>query len=54
MAPLRATLFARQMSMEGTGRVMRFMRFADVADVEEAAVELAEVVRSWCRFVAGG
>ncbi len=39
--------------MEGTGRAVRFMRFADVAEVEARADELAEVVRAWCAFVAG-
>jgi hypothetical protein len=40
--------------MEGTGRAVRFMRFADVADVEAQADELTEVVRAWCAFAARG
>ena len=40
--------------MEGTGRAVRFMRFADVAEVEARADELADVVRAWCAFVARG
>jgi uncharacterized protein YceH (UPF0502 family) len=40
--------------MEGTGRAVRFMRFADVAEVEAHADELAEVVRAWCAFSARG
>ena len=33
--------------LEGTGRAVRFMRFADVAEVEARAEELAEIVRAW-------
>jgi hypothetical protein len=40
--------------MEGTGRAVRFMRFADVAEVEACADELTRVVRAWCAFVSGG
>jgi hypothetical protein len=40
--------------MEGTGRAVRFMRFADVAEVEARSDELAEVARAWCAFAARG
>jgi hypothetical protein len=40
--------------LEGSGRAVRFMRFADLAEVEERAEELAEVVRAWCTFAAPG
>jgi hypothetical protein len=40
--------------MVGTGRAVRFMRFADVAEVESQAEELADVVRAWCAFAAHG
>ena len=36
--------------MEGTGRAVRFMRFADVAEVNARAEELAAAVRAWCAF----
>src|SRR5215471_15273180 len=38
--------------MEGTGRAVRFMRFADVPEVEACADELTAVVRAWCAFAA--
>ena len=38
--------------MEGTGRAVRFMRFADAAEVDAQADELTAVVRSWCSFAA--
>jgi hypothetical protein len=34
--------------LEGDGRLVRTMRFADVAEVEEAADELQAVIRAWC------
>jgi hypothetical protein len=40
--------------MEGTGRQVRFMRFADVAEVEACADELTDVVRAWCAFASKG
>jgi hypothetical protein len=40
--------------MEGTGRQVRSMRFADVADVEAHADELTDVVRAWCAFAERG
>lgn len=36
--------------LEGSGRGVRFMRFADAADVEAKAEELAGAVRAWCAF----
>jgi hypothetical protein len=38
--------------LEGSGRAVRFMRFADVAEVDARAEELAAVVRAWCAFAA--
>jgi len=38
--------------MEGEGRAVRFMRFADFAEVDARAEELAEIVRAWCAFAA--
>ena len=40
--------------MEGTGRQVRFMRFADAGEVDARAEELAEVVRAWCAFAERG
>jgi len=40
--------------MEGTGRQVRFMRFADVQEVDARAEELAAVVRAWCAFAERG
>lgn len=40
--------------MEGTGRQVRFMRLADVAEVDARADELADVVRAWCAFAERG
>lgn len=34
--------------MEGTGRQVRFMRFAEVAEVDARAAELGKVVKAWC------
>jgi hypothetical protein len=38
--------------IEGTGRAVRFMRFADVAHVDARASELTAVVRAWCAAMA--
>lgn len=38
--------------VEGTGRAVRFMRFADVAEVDALASELTEVARAWCATMA--
>ena len=40
--------------MEGTGRQVRFMRFASVEEVDARAEELAAVVRAWCAFAGRG
>ena len=34
--------------LEGDGRLVRVMRFADVGEVERAADELQAVIRAWC------
>jgi hypothetical protein len=36
--------------MEGTGRQVRFMRFANAEEVDARTDELAAVVRAWCAF----
>jgi len=38
--------------VEGTGRAVRFMRFADVAEVDTLAPELTQAVRAWCAAMA--
>ena len=38
--------------LEGTHPSARFMRFADVAEVEARADELAAITRAWCEMVA--
>jgi len=38
--------------MEGSGRAVRFMRFADVAEVNALAVELRKIVVAWCNLMA--
>lgn len=40
--------------MEGTGRQARYMRFADVGEVDARAGELADAVRAWCAFAERG
>ena len=35
-------------SLEGDGPTARFIRFADLAEVEERADELAAITRAWC------
>ncbi|MDQ3210151.1 MAG: hypothetical protein M3Q20_03075 [Actinomycetota bacterium] len=35
-------------SLEGDGPTARFMRFADLAEVEERADELTAITRAWC------
>ena len=37
-------------ALEGDGDTARVMRFADTADVEARADELAEVLRAWCAW----
>ena len=38
--------------MEGSGRAVRFMRFADVAEVDSRAAELGKVVVAWCDLMS--
>ena len=38
--------------IEGTGRAVRFMRFADAAEVDALASELTAVVGAWCAAMA--
>ncbi len=38
--------------MEGTGRQVRFMRFADVAEVDARAGELGTIVKAWCDLMS--
>jgi hypothetical protein len=38
--------------MEGTGRAVRFMRFADVAEVNARAAELGKIVVAWCDLMS--
>lgn len=40
--------------MEGSGRQVRFMRFASVEEIDACADELAAVVRAWCAFAERG
>ena len=39
--------------LEGDGPTARFMRFADLAEVEERAGELAAIARAWCQTRPG-
>lgn len=39
--------------LEGDGPTARFMRFADLAEVEDLAGELAAVTRAWCEMRSG-
>jgi hypothetical protein len=38
--------------VEGTGRAVRFMRFADVAEVNARAAELGRIVVAWCDLMS--
>ena len=38
--------------LEGSGPSARFMRFADVAEVNERAPELTKIAAAWCMLVA--
>ena len=38
--------------MEGEGRAVRFMRFADVKEVEARKAELCRIVVAWCDLMA--
>ena len=38
--------------MEGEGRAVRFMRFADVAEVDSRKAELSKIVVAWCDLMS--
>ena len=38
--------------MEGEGRAVRFMRFADVAEVNARTTELGKIVVAWCDLMS--
>ena len=38
--------------LEGTGPSARFMRFADLGEVDARTTELTNVVRAWCEMMA--
>jgi Domain of unknown function (DU1801) len=38
--------------MEGEGRAVRFMRFADVAEVNARKTELSKIVVAWCDLMS--
>ena len=38
--------------MEGEGRAVRFMRFADVAEVNARKTELGKIVVAWCDLMS--
>ena len=38
--------------MEGTGRQVRFMRFASVNEVDSRAAELSKIVVAWCEMMS--
>jgi Domain of unknown function (DU1801) len=38
--------------MEGEGRAVRFMRFADVAEVNARKAELSKIVVAWCDLMS--
>ena len=38
--------------MEGTGRQVRFMRFASVNEVDSRAAELSKIVVAWCDLMS--
>ena len=40
--------------LEGSGPNARFMRFADVAEVEKRADELTRIARAWCALKEPG
>lgn len=39
--------------LEGDGKLVRTMRFADLNDVEAAKEDLANAVQAWCRWKDG-
>ena len=38
--------------LEGTGPTARFMRFAEMSDVETLTTELTNIVRAWCELMS--
>jgi uncharacterized protein DUF1801 len=38
--------------LEGTGPSARFMRFADLGDIDARTTELTNIVRAWCEMLA--
>lgn len=40
--------------LEGDGPNARFMRFADLAEVEARAAELRKIVKAWCDYKSSG
>ena len=40
--------------LEGDGPNARFMRFADLAEVEARAAELRKIVAAWCAYKSPG
>lgn len=36
--------------LEGDGKLVRTMRFADLEEVDDAADELTDIVRAWCEL----
>ena len=49
-----AEIPGRHPRLEGDGKLVRTMRFPDVAAVEEAAPELTAVVKAWCDWKSDG
>ena len=43
-----ASITGKHPRLEGGGETARYMKFADLADVEDAADELRAVVAAWC------
>jgi hypothetical protein len=41
-------LQGRYPHLEGTGRAVRFLRFAEKKDVDAASAEIRAIVREWC------
>jgi len=39
--------------MEGEGRAVRFMRFADVGEANARKAELSKIVVAWCDLMSG-
>lgn len=40
--------------LEGDGKLVRTMRFADLDDVESGRADLEKAIRAWCDWKAGG